>query len=295
MVQGQIGNCWIIAAISSLAEVPERITSAFINTEISDVGIYAVKQYAIGVPFTQIVDDYLPMYAGQPMFTNYGKDGSIWGAVMEKSLAKRYGNYEHTVAGWMYAGVSAINGSPWVEFKHHETEKSTLWEKIKMHDKDADIMTAGTEVDSSNGVVGGHAYSIIDHVILEGRRGEEVKLVMIRNPWGEEGFTGRWSDDASEWTEAHKDAVEKQTGFRPRSNNEGIFFMDLDEFHETFSETQINQDTRNWHFDYFLRMDDKSTNKGGSDYPDCSDCTMHTINVTNNGPAQEIYVGSHVW
>ena len=91
--QGYIGNCWIMAAISAIAEVPGRVDSVFVNDEISEAGIYAVQMYTLGVPFTQIVDDWMPMTGGEPIFGGLGKDGSIWGAVLEKTFAKRYGNY----------------------------------------------------------------------------------------------------------------------------------------------------------------------------------------------------------
>ena len=58
--------------------------------------------YTLGVPFTQIIDDWLPMNGGtNTIFAGLGKDGSAWGAITEKAFAKRYGNWEHTVGGWM--------------------------------------------------------------------------------------------------------------------------------------------------------------------------------------------------
>jgi len=35
IVQGYIGNCWIMAAISAIAEHPNRVENMFVNTEIS--------------------------------------------------------------------------------------------------------------------------------------------------------------------------------------------------------------------------------------------------------------------
>lgn len=60
--QGQIGNCWFVAAASALAEVPGRLESVFLNTEKSANGIYGVNFYSLGVPQTVIVDDYLPLW-----------------------------------------------------------------------------------------------------------------------------------------------------------------------------------------------------------------------------------------
>jgi len=59
--QGYIGNCWIMAAMSAIAEIPGRVDDIFVNDGYSDSGIYAVQMYTLGVPFTQIVDDWLPM------------------------------------------------------------------------------------------------------------------------------------------------------------------------------------------------------------------------------------------
>jgi hypothetical protein len=68
--------------------------------------------YTLGVPMTQIVDDYLPMDGPDPIFGKIATDNSVWVAVLEKIFAKRYGNYEHIVGGWMQMAVSALNGSP---------------------------------------------------------------------------------------------------------------------------------------------------------------------------------------
>ena len=61
MNQGSVGNCWFIAAASSVAEVPARLEKVFLNTDtkLNEAGIYAVNLYTLGVPHTVIVDDYM--------------------------------------------------------------------------------------------------------------------------------------------------------------------------------------------------------------------------------------------
>ena len=59
--QGGVGNCWIISAISAIAEVPGRVTNLMLNDEISEAGIYGVNMYALGVPYTEYVDGLLPI------------------------------------------------------------------------------------------------------------------------------------------------------------------------------------------------------------------------------------------
>ena len=88
-----------MSALSAIAEVPNRVDNLFVQNGISDNGIYALRMYALGVPFTQIVDDYLPLSNDRHIFGGLGKDGSVWGSIVEKAYGKRYGNYEHLVGG----------------------------------------------------------------------------------------------------------------------------------------------------------------------------------------------------
>jgi calpain-15 len=100
--QGEIGNCWYLSSITALAEYPGRIESTFLNKELSAAGVYGVQMYALGVPVTVMVDDYLPLVGASGSRTRYSKvgtDGSLWGPIMEKAFAKFHGNYARIVAG----------------------------------------------------------------------------------------------------------------------------------------------------------------------------------------------------
>ena len=49
------------------------------------------------------------------------------------------------------------------------------------------------EAKLANGLVKGHAYSITGAVRVK-VQGKEVKLLRIRNPWGEKEWNGDWGD-----------------------------------------------------------------------------------------------------
>ena len=53
-----------MSAASAIAEKSNRIENMFLNSdnELDARGAYAVNIYALGVPKTIIVDDYLPLY-----------------------------------------------------------------------------------------------------------------------------------------------------------------------------------------------------------------------------------------
>lgn len=70
-------------------------------------------------------------------------------------------------------------------------------------DLSKDIIQAGTEgagddsEKTKDGLSKSHAYTVIGvHTLSDGTR-----LVKIRNPWGEEGYKGAWSDNSNKWTE----------------------------------------------------------------------------------------------
>ena len=47
-----------MAAVSAMAERPDRITRFVLNSEIEEnSGAYAFNMYALGVPFTMVIDD----------------------------------------------------------------------------------------------------------------------------------------------------------------------------------------------------------------------------------------------
>ena len=201
MVQGSVGNCWIMSAVSALAEWPERVDNLMLNDGISTGGIYGVNMYALGVPFTQYVDDYLPINDEGLVFANKGKDNSIWAAVVEKAYAKRYGNYKHTEGGWMATGVAQMNGSPYVTLLSSEMSDEDLWNAIKSSDDSHHIITAGTDcVDyTKNNMPGCHAYTVLRATTIE-KDGQTIKMLKIRNPWGEDMYTSEWSDRDGAWT-----------------------------------------------------------------------------------------------
>lgn len=63
IIQGGLGDCWFLAAASGVAEFPHLMKKVFAYNEspLNSQGIYAVNLYALGVPHTIIVDDYLPL------------------------------------------------------------------------------------------------------------------------------------------------------------------------------------------------------------------------------------------
>ena len=61
---------------------------------------------------------------------------------------------------------------------------------------------------SSQGIVQGHAYAIMDVAELSG--GEDW-IIQVQNPWGEKEWTGDWGDNSPLWTKAKvNECIKKQ-------------------------------------------------------------------------------------
>ena len=63
VIQGEIGNCWFLAATSAIADTkPGLLEKTFLNTDkaLNKAGVYAVTMYPLGVPKTVVIDDRIP-------------------------------------------------------------------------------------------------------------------------------------------------------------------------------------------------------------------------------------------
>jgi hypothetical protein len=59
-LQSSLGDCYLIAAMSSVASRPNLIERLFVTPEANTAGIYTLKLYVRGKPWLVQVDDELP-------------------------------------------------------------------------------------------------------------------------------------------------------------------------------------------------------------------------------------------
>ena len=129
-----------MAGASAIAEVPGRREKNFLNNknELSPNGVYGVTLYALGMPHTVLMDDWLPLREvnGQftTLFTALSKDGGIWGAILEKAMAKYHGNWQHIVGGDPSIAVRTLTGYPRKFIDHTSNlNKEALWTELLAH------------------------------------------------------------------------------------------------------------------------------------------------------------------
>ena len=118
IAQGDLGDCYFLAACSSIAERDERIKKIFVPEVWSypEEGIYAFQVFVRGKPTVVTIDDYLP-YKGsgnykELVYEKQARDGGIWGPLLEKVWAKTNGYYMHIDGGLPVEAFDFLTGAP---------------------------------------------------------------------------------------------------------------------------------------------------------------------------------------
>lgn len=137
--------------------------------------------------------------------------------LMEKAYAKLDQNYERIIAGMGYEGLRTLTGMPTLYVSHNRgADETKSWNDLyPLTKRNFPMTTPCCHNGGKDGLVSGHAYSLLDLVQLS----DGTKLAKVRNPWASERYTGDWGDSSSKWTEAFKKEVNFTKG------NDGTFFM----------------------------------------------------------------------
>ncbi|GKV30284.1 hypothetical protein SLEP1_g39111 [Rubroshorea leprosula] len=230
--QGRLGDCWFLSAVAVLTEV-SRITEVIITQEYNEEGIYTVRFCIQGEWVPVVVDDWIPCEApGKPAFATSKKGNELWVSILEKAYAKLHGSYEALEGGLVQDALVDLTGGAGEEIDMRSPQaqidvaSGRLWSQLLRFKQEGFLLGAGSPSGSdvhvsSNGIVQGHAYSLLQVREVDGH-----KLVQIRNPWANEvEWNGPWSDSSSEWT----DRMRHKLKHVPQSK-EGIFWMSWQDF-----------------------------------------------------------------
>uniref|UniRef100_A0A3Q2E857 Calpain 5b n=1 Tax=Cyprinodon variegatus TaxID=28743 RepID=A0A3Q2E857_CYPVA len=223
--QGQLGNCWFVAACSSLASreslwqkvIPDWKEQEW-DTEKPDsyAGIFHFRFWRFGEWMDVVIDDRLPTVDNQLVYCHSNDSNEFWSALVEKAYAKVYGCYEALdggntadalvdFTGGVSEPVDLLEG----QMATDEVARNQLFERVlKVHNRDGLISCSirATTVEDMEarldcGLVKGHAYAVTDvrkvrlgHGLLAFFKSEKLHMIRMRNPWGEKEWSGPWSD-----------------------------------------------------------------------------------------------------
>ena len=253
VIQGELGDCYFLSTLYSLAENPQNIKKMVKNGKASDDSFEA-NIYIHGEPVTIVVDDSFPVAnASKIAFAGINENsGNIWPLILEKAWAKCNKSYEDIIPGNSADAFQFLTPAPYDTYYHTQEIGATLFKTIQDANKENYIILADiTETKNTNldtlsklGLITNHAYSVIGTAVLKKPNGNEIQLLKMKNMWGTNEWIGDWSDQSLKWTQEFKKAVGLQ------NKEDGVFWMSYDDYLQFYTTTHIAQ----VHSEYFYNV-----------------------------------------
>lgn len=227
-------DCWWLSAVATICHRRELMDKICVARNEA-CGVYGFVFYRDGAWVLTVVDDNLflsrpdfsaamggdfhdPTNSSMMKYRKLNQTGSnalyfaacrdnneTWLPLLEKAYAKVHGDYNAIWGGWVGEGVEDLTGGVNSEMVLEDVmDKHTLWRELLNEEKNfvfgLDILDQ-SGVDAKNGLANAHAYSLLEAREEVGEDGKRVRLVKIRNPWGEKGAggIGEWNGPWSEF------------------------------------------------------------------------------------------------
>lgn len=256
IVQGAIGDCFFIGAVSALASCTAQhlkpIERLFVAYSVEH-GVYGVLFFKDGGWEWVIVDDWVavnpdktPLYASAP-------NGELWPLIIEKAYAKVHNAFDTIDGGWGREALADMSGG--LEFTldlYNANKGLNFGDFKKISDNVMTVLGCGVgqhvqpaggrgragEAGAVYGLFKGHAYSVLEVRQTSDGQG----FVRVRNPWGNSAeWNGPYGDRSPEWKRNPLHMKE----LNPEFKDDGAFWMKWDDFKRYFTDIDVME-----YFDY---------------------------------------------
>ena len=239
IINGKINSSYFISAISAICDYPGLIKNIFINEKYNPDGFYTLILFIDGEFQIVYIDDFIPCLKGTniPYFlkiNNY----SIWPLLLEKGWAKVNTSYQNALSGWPNDIFKTFTGLSCEELIHNQKDQEYIWKIIKIAKENNGIICASTKNEENindTGLIPGISYSLINALEIRDEKNENIFLIKLRYDLGNSEWNGDWNKDSENWNEFIREQIPKEI----LELNEGEFFIELKDFINYFSRTDI--------------------------------------------------------
>ena len=256
IIQGELGDCYFLSALASLAQIRDRIERIIRFRKLSSTGVYCFSLCLQGIWEDVIIDDRIPCIQSsvpRPIFCQT-KSREIWGILLEKAWAKVHGGYLNVESGRLEESFRALSGAPVsLEMIVDEYMKEEQWIELLDSRRRGYVLGCSSRdfrdryidqkgVDPKTGLVASHGYSILGVYELvktganyrrlksdENPSSKNIRLIKIRNPWSTVEWKGDWGDGSPLWTSELKAEINFN------NKDDGTFYMNTRDFQRHFS------------------------------------------------------------
>ncbi|KAG6877415.1 hypothetical protein C0993_007658 [Termitomyces sp. T159_Od127] len=267
IIQGKIGDCWFLSALATISTAKGLVEKICVARD-EEVGVYGFIFFRDNRWVDVVVDDLV--YTSVPKFEELtfsekeiyhedkdrynttarkggkslyfarsGTTGETWVPLVEKAYAKLHGDYLSISGGKALEAVEDLTGGVSTVINNKDIlDIDKFWnEELLKANQDRLFGCSFDSLDSSrsgfpdvkvDGLIGSHAYSVLRAVEAKGKR-----FVVLRNPWGRSGWTGRWSDGSKEWT---SEWLEVLPLLKHEFGDDGQFVMQYSDFLDIWSQ-----------------------------------------------------------
>eukprot|EP01035_Chromulina_nebulosa_P022786 gene22786-29502_t len=271
VLQGQLGDCWFLSAISVLGAHEKLLKACFWKQEdFKELGFYVLRFFKDCNIIFVIVDDRIPVKAkdGRIIFAGCKDANELWVPIIEKAYAKLHGSYKALIGGYTHYGLADLTGycphqivlrEGYVGFSG-KYEDDDLWNTLVRYKSYGCLMGCSikpnpkekkqVEAEAGSGLYYSHAYSLLDIGEIEymdPNNKVKVQLLKLRNPWGKGEWEGSYSDKSKQRdgkTEysiqinqkiAEKFAIEDSHETHEVDPNDGTFFISFQDWLKHFT------------------------------------------------------------
>uniref|UniRef100_A0A803XM05 Calpain 13 n=2 Tax=Meleagris gallopavo TaxID=9103 RepID=A0A803XM05_MELGA len=300
IIQGEIGDCWMLAALGSLTmqkRFLENVLPKDQGFQSDYAGIFHFRFWQFGDWVDVVIDDRLPFLNGNYLSVHPRTSNEFWPSLLEKAYAKLQGSYQNLHGGYISDALVDFTGGVQMQFSLKDPPPY-LEDILKAASKSQCLMGCSTSgrmrnTVLRNGIVQGHAYTVTGAVKIRFKNHWE-HIIRVWNPWGHGEWKGPWSDGSPEWDYVEPEIKEELY----RKKNDGEFWMSCESFREQFSWLCVcnctptfldfgDQHHTGWSVDRHINLWSPLLTTGRSDYSSAgavSKNPQYFFKVTNYDP-----------
>ncbi|TNN80429.1 Calpain-9 [Liparis tanakae] len=232
--QGQLGNCWLLAALSCLTMHPTlfvKVVPPHQSLSKPYAGIFHFRFWQYGEWVEVVVDDRLPTREGRLLFSYSHTRHEYWSALVEKAYAKLVGSYGSLKGGNISEGMEDFTGGIAYSLQISSRTPRVLWRCLTAALSRGSLLSCFIQASS---------YHEVGKVL---KASDEILLLKLRNPWGFVEYRGAWSDKSKEWGGVAK---EEKARIELKKIEDGEFWISAEDFSSLFDVVElcsVNPDT----------------------------------------------------